>query len=152
MSIHYAHSVNMGSTTYNNYVHSPINAPLSTMQYPFAMVFHKRGVLFGVMQNPPLFYSSQEPTSFTQFVNSRRVYINANAKTPLINKNKPCDSSTIIQKRRVNAIGRSYNKNNIPLAYATKNVDVNTVRNATRRTRSLGYTVPPKVRINRLYN
>lgn len=74
MSTPYAVSINIGSHSYSGYLSTPIVAPLSTNQYPFAMPYHSYGTLAGKRPNPPLFYPSQEPPAGDQNTNSRAQY------------------------------------------------------------------------------
>ena len=61
------------------------------------------------------------------------------------------DASSVIQMRRISALGKGsadpagYTKSD-PLSFASSNSsNINTIRQARRRTRSSGYVVPPKV-------
>jgi hypothetical protein len=74
MSSIYGISTSQGSSSFNNYVNTPIFGPLSTNQYPFAMPYHSYGTLYGKSPNPPLFYPSQEPPAGDQNTNSRHQY------------------------------------------------------------------------------
>jgi len=58
------------------------------------------------------------------------------------------DSSTVIERRRYNAIGKgSLNLQGVPTKFAQHN-DINTTRDALIRVRNSGYVTTPKVRAN----
>ena len=70
----YGVSRSIGSTSYNGYVHAPINGPLSTNQYPFSMPYHSYGSLSGIRPTPPQFLPSQEPIYTQMNTNPRQLY------------------------------------------------------------------------------
>lgn len=78
----YSVSINLGSSSYNNYVNTPITAPLNTNQYPCAMPYHSYGTLVGIRPTPPQFFPGQDPPCADSSVNSRKIflrtYVNSN--------------------------------------------------------------------------
>lgn len=70
----YGISTSIGSSSYNNYVNTPIFGPLSTNQYPCAIPRHNYGVLYGQKPTPPQFFPSQEPPNSEQNTNARHHY------------------------------------------------------------------------------
>ena len=84
MSTPYGISTSIGSMSYNNYVNTPINGPLSTNQYPLAMPYHSYGFLNGIQPTPPQFYPSQEPPYATENTNARHQYLRATAYSKII--------------------------------------------------------------------
>jgi hypothetical protein len=75
MTTPYAVSTNIGSVSYNGYVHSPITGPLSTDQFPGTIPYHSYGVLTGIRPTPPQFYPSQEPVYSDMNSNMRKQYL-----------------------------------------------------------------------------
>lgn len=145
----YIASQHLGSNGFGGYVQTPIFGPLTTNNYPNSLPSHNKGVLKGFSPNPPLFYPSQEPPSYSQFAMSRRMFARSVNKTPIINKSKPVDSSLHILNRKAQAVGKTTTNPNLG-QYTTKNYDSNVSRSAIRRSRSSGYVVPPKCQMGYL--
>ena len=141
----YGISTSRGSSSYNNYVNTPIFGPLSTNQFPGSIPYHHYGTLSGIRPTPPLFYPSQEPVNSDQNTNSRHQYFRTaeSAKSLAISRERaiataggslyyfstgkrlpttghanyipPTDSSLYIQKRRAMAVGKSAYKVGLPI-------------------------------------
>ena len=77
MTTPYAVSTNIGSSSFNNYVNTPILGPLSTNQYPSTIPYHSYGTLSGIRPTPPQFFPSQEPIYSEQGVIARQQYLRA---------------------------------------------------------------------------
>lgn len=99
MTIPYAVSTSIGSSSYNNYVHTPINGPLSTNQTPCQIPFHSHGILSGLKPTPPQFYPMQEPVYSDMNSNARKQYLRTAISTSV--------------KARQNALG----KMSVPQSY-----------------------------------
>ena len=173
MSTAYGISRNIGSSTHNNYVYAPINAPLSTNQYPNAMPYHSYGTLSGVRPTPPQFYPSQEPPNATQNTNARHQYLRAtsapaatfNLFPPVsttsvfshstgrgyavsnnVNYTPPIPSSMYLNKKKSIAVGKSaYKVGHVATSpITTKNYYPSGTRSSLQRARSGGCTAPKK--------
>ena len=67
---------NIGSqSSSSGFLNTPINGPLNSSQYPFAMPYHSYGTLTGIRPTPPQFFPSQSPLNSEMGVNARRQYI-----------------------------------------------------------------------------
>jgi len=75
MTIPYAVSTNIGSSSYNNYINTPITGPLSTNNYPGSIPYHNYGVLTGIRPTPPQYYPLQEPVYSDMNSNMRKQYL-----------------------------------------------------------------------------
>jgi len=122
--------------------------PLNFNQTPFAMSFHRNGVLNGVRPTPPQFAPMQTQPNMEDKVNARhefwRITPSAKDKIGQLNKYIPvASSSTITSDRKRNAIGRSsyYSKSG---DFSTKNYNANDSKTATRMARSGGSVAPKK--------
>lgn len=144
MSTPYAISTNIGSSSFNNYVNTPIFGPLSTNQYPGIIPYHSYGVLTGIRPTPPQFFPKQEPINSNMGTNQRSYYLRTaqSAKSFLMQREKailasnnsyyvhntgnrfhtsghtnyipPIQSSMHIDKLKSNAIGKSSFKVGLP--------------------------------------
>ena len=144
MSTPYAISTNIGSSSFNNYVNTPIFGPLSTNQYPGIIPYHSYGVLTGIRPTPPQFFSKQEPINSNMGTNQRSYYLRTaqSAKSFQMQREKailtsqnsyyvqntgnrfqtsghtnyipPIQSSMHIDKLKSNAIGKSSYKVGLP--------------------------------------
>lgn len=122
--------------------------PLNFNQTPFAMSFHRHGVLTGTRPTPPQFAPMQTQPNMEDKVNARHEFFRS---TPLkkdepgmLNKYIPvASSSDIISKKKRNAIGKSsfYSKTG---EYSTKNFNANDSKMARRGARSSGSVAPKK--------
>jgi len=88
MSTAYGISTSIGSVTYDNYVNAPINGPLSTNQYPFAMPYHSYGTLTGIRPTPPQFFPSQAPPYAEENTNARHQYLRTCFSVPTLERQK----------------------------------------------------------------
>jgi hypothetical protein len=70
----YAVSTGKGSQGFDGFVNTPVNGPLTTNRYPFAMMYHSYGTLIGQRPMPPQFFPSQEPINATMNTNARSQY------------------------------------------------------------------------------
>ena len=75
MSTPYGISTSKGSSSYNNYVNTPIFGPLNTNRYPGIIPYHSYGILNGIRPTPPQFYPSQEPVYAEINTNARQQYL-----------------------------------------------------------------------------
>ena len=75
MSTPYGISTSKGSSSYNNYVNTPIFGPLNTNRYPGIIPYHSYGILNGIRPTPPQFYPSQEPVYAEMNTNARQQYL-----------------------------------------------------------------------------
>lgn len=144
MTTPYSVSRNLGSLSYNNYVHTPINGPLNTNQYPGIVPRHNNGLLKGLRPTPPQYYPLQEPVRAEMNTNARHQYLrtslntttkvkqNAEGKlsTPNVysiassqrripvsshtNYIAPLDNSSYINILKSNAVGQTAYKVNLP--------------------------------------
>lgn len=71
----YGISTSIGSSSYNNYLNTPITAPLNTNNYPNVLPYHSYGVLTGKKPNPPQFFPYQEPINSNMNTNMRAQYL-----------------------------------------------------------------------------
>lgn len=124
--------------------------PLNYNQTPFAMSFHKYGVLSGIRPTPPQFAPMQTQPNMEDKVNARREFWratpssnNANTTARLTKYIPVASSSTITSERKRNAIGRSsyYSRSG---DFSTKNYNANDTRTAIRMARSSGSVAPKK--------
>jgi hypothetical protein len=150
MTTPYAISTNIGSMSYNNYVHSRITGPLSTNQTPPQIPFHNEGILYGLRPTPPQFYPSQEPVYAEMNTNARHQYkrtTNHQSQPQFTGKMvQPMSSSLHINTLKSNAIGKSAYKINLPndVPIGTKSYVPSGTRSAIRRVRSGGCVAPAK--------
>jgi hypothetical protein len=97
----YASSINVGSSSFNNYVHTPILAPLSTNQYPSVLPYHNYGILTGIRPTPPQFYPTQQPVYSEMNTNPRfaykRVYSKKDISNVLKGRDKYIEQGTLSQ-------------------------------------------------------
>lgn len=144
MSTPYGISTSIGSTSYNNYVNTPILGPLSTNQYPCTIPYHSYGTLTGIRPTPPQFYPSQDPPYADENTNARHQYfrtaVSNAAKYQQINQAKlsspmsfynpsthkhyavsthtnyipPIPSSMYVNIKKSNAVGQSAYKIGLP--------------------------------------
>lgn len=144
MTTPYSVSTNIGSISYNNYVHSRITGPLSTNQTPCQIPYHSYGTLTGIRPTPPQFYPSQEPVYSDMNSNMRKQYLRTaisqtvkaqqialgKLSTPqayIVNSSQrqipvsshtnyipPLPSSMYINTLKANAVGQSAYKVNLP--------------------------------------
>lgn len=144
MSTPYAISTSIGSSSFNNYVNTPIFGPLNTNQYPGIIPYHSYGVLKGIRPTPPQFFSKQEPINSNMGTNQRSYYLRTaqSAKSFQMQREKailssqnsyyvqntgnrfptsghtnyipPVQSSMHIDKLKSNAIGKSAYKVGLP--------------------------------------
>ena len=144
MTTPYAVSINIGSTSYNNYVNAPITGPLSTNQTPGQIPYHSYGTLTGIRPTPPQFYSMQTPVDAQMNTNARHQYLRTSvnnqalqqqialgkASTPqsfIIKSSQrqvpvsshtnyipPIQSSLYVNILKANAVGQSGYKVNLP--------------------------------------
>jgi hypothetical protein len=144
MTTPYSVSTNIGSVSYNNYVHSRITGPLSTNQTPCQIPYHSYGTLTGIRPTPPQFYPSQEPVYSDMNSNMRKQYLRTaisqtvkaqqialgKLSTPqayIVNSSQrqipvsshtnyipPLPSSMYINTLKANAVGQSAYKVNLP--------------------------------------
>lgn len=75
MTTKYGISTSKGSSSYNNYVNTPIFGPLNTNKYPGIIPYHSYGMLNGIRPTPPQFFSSQEPIYAEMNTNARQQYL-----------------------------------------------------------------------------
>jgi hypothetical protein len=134
--------------THNQYTQSKITSPLNNNQYPCIVSNLNAGVQNGIRPNPPKFYPANNNSVFSM---GRNTYKRTESKQddkyiPNGKYNAPQDSSSVIARKKQNAIGKSslkqslsYNK---PLSY--KNTNTNNVNNALRRVRNGGSVAPAK--------
>lgn len=83
MTTPYGITTSMGSSTWNNYVNSPIFGPLSTGRFPFSMSYHNYGTLTGQRPTPPQFLPQQSPVYSDMNTNARRQYVRATSISTL---------------------------------------------------------------------
>lgn len=144
MTTPYSVSTNIGSISYNNYVHSRITGPLSTNQTPCQIPYHSYGTLTGIRPTPPQFYPSQEPVYSDMNSNMRKQYLRTAVSQTvkaqqlalgklsapqayIINSSQrqipvsshtnyipPLPSSMYINTLKANAVGQSAYKVNLP--------------------------------------
>lgn len=144
MTTPYAISTSIGSSSFNNYVNTPIFGPLNTNQYPGIIPYHSYGVLTGIKPTPPQFFSKQEPINSNMGTNQRSYYLRTaeTAKSYQMKREKaiatslnsyfvqstgnrfptsghtnyiaPIQSSMHIDKLKSNAIGKSAYKVGLP--------------------------------------
>lgn len=170
----YAIASHLGSVGYNSYVHTPIQAPLSTHQTPCAMPYHSYGTLVGIRPTPPQFVS--DPPYASMNTNMRKQYLrtaisqtvkaqqNALGKLSVpqsyvihssqrqvptsshTNYVAPLPSSLHVNMVKANAVGQSAYKVGLPewAPISTKSVDHIHVRASLRRARSSGSVAPRK--------
>lgn len=77
MTTPYGISTSIGSQSFQGFVNSPVNGPLSTGQYPYSMPYHSYGILTGQRPTPPQFFPGQEPVYSDMSVNARAQYLRA---------------------------------------------------------------------------
>lgn len=135
-------------TQYDDIVVTPVYGPLSTNQYPLAMLPHNLGALPGRHPNPPQFYPADRASEFSQ---ARHEYMRVTGplNNPLAQSNKyiaPTASSMFTSARKRAAVGKSSYKVGLPndalLSY--KSYNANDVKTAIRMVRSGGCTAPKK--------
>jgi hypothetical protein len=122
--------------------------PLNYNQTPFAMSFHRYGVLSGTRPTPPQFAPLQTQPNMEDKVNARHEFFRASPSQKdtvgMLNKYIPvASSSDIISKKKRNAIGRSSYYSNTG-DFSTKNFNVNDSKTARRMARSSGSVAPKK--------
>jgi hypothetical protein len=147
MTTPYAISRNIGSQTFQGFVHAPIRGPLNSSQYPHTLPPHHSAVLNGIRPTPPQFYPSQEPIYSDMSTLSRAKYVRG---TTRLNQKKsmlyPMSASMHINAKKTDAIGKSAYKVGLPMEapLSSKNVDNNVSKSAIRRMRSSGSSAPAK--------
>jgi len=75
MTTPYGASTNIGSSSYSNYVNTPINGPLSRNRAPRQMPYHSYGVLSGTNPSPAQFYPMQSPPDAQMNTNARQRFL-----------------------------------------------------------------------------
>ena len=107
---------------------------------------NNNSILSNVMPNP---HQGGVTDGTTTFSNNRKLYINTlntNNSTDIKNTYNDTSSSSYIQRRKANAIGKTATKqglaSNASLTY--DNVNVNTTRQSLRKARSSGSVAPAK--------
>jgi hypothetical protein len=174
MTTPYAISRNLGSQTFQGYVNAPINGPLNSSNYPFAMQYHNYGLLVNG-GTPPQFYSNQEPVNSNMYVNSRQQYVRATSINNDVKMNEnnlgkqsnpikmvsystkrsypisshmnyitPIQGSSYTDIKKSIAVGKSSYNVSNSTPIGTKSYDTNYRRAALRRARSGGSTAPKK--------
>ena len=83
MTTPYGITTSIGSSTWNNYVNSPIFGPLSTGRFPFSMQYHSYGTLTGQRPTPPQFLPQQSPVYSEMNTNARKQYLRATSISSL---------------------------------------------------------------------
>lgn len=83
MTTPYGITTSIGSSTWNNYVNSPIFGPLSTGRFPFSMAYHNYGTLVGQRPTPPQFLPQQTPLNSEMSTNARQQYLRATSISTL---------------------------------------------------------------------
>jgi hypothetical protein len=144
MTTPYAVSINIGSSSYNNYVNAPITGPLSTNQTPGQIPYHSYGTLTGIRPTPPQFYPMQTPVDAQMNTNARHQYLRTSVNNQALQQQialgkasspqgyiitssqrqvpvsshtnyiPPIQSSLYVNILKANAIGQSGYKVNLP--------------------------------------
>tara|TARA_Y100000389_G_scaffold202655_1_gene248590 strand:- start:2266 stop:2649 length:384 start_codon:yes stop_codon:yes gene_type:complete len=105
---------------------------------------YNNSVLTNAMPNP---HQGGTTDGNTNFSNNRKLFINTlNSTQSIKNTYNDTTSSSYIERRKANAIGKTATKqglqSNAPLTY--DNVNINTTRQSLRKVRSSGTVAPAK--------
>ncbi len=174
MTTPYGISTSIGSQSFQGFVNSPVNGPLSTGKYPNVMQYHSYGILTGQRPTPPQFI---QPVNSDMSVNARAHYLRATdvsskqkaiedalgktsppitkvsystqRKYPVsthVNYIPPIQGSMYTNILKSIAVGKSAYKVGLPLEapIGTKSYDTSYRRSALRKARSGGCTAPKK--------
>lgn len=106
MTTPYGASTNIGSSSYSNYVNTPINGPLSTNQAPRQMPYHSYGALSGSKPSPAQFYPMQSPPDTQMNTNARQRFLRTAITPQMLQQQIALGKNTLVYGHNIYSSGR----------------------------------------------
>ena len=130
-----------------SYASGNIFGPNSTNQTPLAMRPHNLGILYGKHPNPPMFYPSDNTSTFAGARSLySRTYGHIHVEKESNKYNAPKDSSAYMTKLKSINVGKNSFKQTLPdvMGLSYKSANHNDPTRHLRRARSSGSVAPKK--------